>query len=579
MKRNRVVAVACLVAAFLGVWPTSASAVAVKVALVHSNPELGNAPANVATLNTLVAEAFANGAKIIVTPELATTGFSITQQQVIDGLGFTAPYPELSQIRDLAIQHQGYVAVAIAEKTLDGKIYNTAVIFGPTGVVQTQQKRGLSGWHDRGVLPFDVITTPYGELATMICSDSYLPDWIRIATLKGADIVLLPSNWWGSGMETIWQTRARENGVWFLAANRWGTEVDTRYGFPYTYYMNDAPSAVIKPNGQITLIHRAEDDAVPQTRILYSTVNVEPSRIGTAFNPAYSVSQRRPEAYGEIANNYYRRDIEYVEAPGLPPTGTTRVATLAFRPVLNAQTNVQKIRQLYATQAPGAEVVVLPGLGVSLAPVNTHTSGWRAAEPWLSLQQFVNEKSISLLVTTIHERVPGSPQLRESLLLVRSGAQAQVKPQIHNSLTALGSGAEPVVLDLPHSRVGILTGRDALFPETGTHLAKSGIDLLLISSSVGVNTVLEGSFAASYLWDVAALRNLWTTRNNEVFHVAASDWTGNGVLIENGGGYISRMEELDASVPAGSLDLDSSFVRLKFLNSYYAFDLASLLGN
>ncbi|MCP4249388.1 MAG: carbon-nitrogen hydrolase family protein, partial [bacterium] len=235
-------------------------------------------------------------------------------------------------------------------------VYNTVVLFGPNGLETTRQKRGLSGWHDRGIIPFDIIPTPYGDLGMMICSDVYLPDWIRIAALKGADLVLLPANWWGRvGQELIWQTRARESSIWFFTANRWGTEVDTRFGFPFTYFMDDAPSAFITPDGEIQLIHRAEDDPVPADTILYYDVNVPQYRIGTDLNPGYSVNLRRPEAYGEIANLFYRPDLGNQMVPGLPPDGTTRIASIAYKPKLFfPATNVATVEQIWTDSGESA---------------------------------------------------------------------------------------------------------------------------------------------------------------------------------------------------------------------------------
>src|SRR6185369_17267677 len=96
--------------------------------------------------------------------------------------------------------YRAYVLVAIAEVTPTPaqQVYNTVVVFGPRGLVTTSEKRGLSGWHDRGILPFEVIPTIYGDLGVMICSDVYLPDWIRILATEGADLILLPANWFGS---------------------------------------------------------------------------------------------------------------------------------------------------------------------------------------------------------------------------------------------------------------------------------------------------------------------------------------------------------------------------------------------
>ncbi|WP_437650403.1 nitrilase-related carbon-nitrogen hydrolase [Sorangium sp. So ce362] len=558
-----------------------AAAAAAKVALIHSNPGLGEVTQNVAALDALVEEALQNGADIVVTPELATTGFSITRADVVDSLGFTSPYPELDGIRDLAIAYQSYVAVGIAEVTPSEAVYNTVVAFGPDGFIETQQKRGLSGWHDAGNVPFDVITTPYGDIGMLICSDSYLPDWMRIIALEGADIVLLPSNWWGrDGQEEIWQTRARENGVWFLAANRWGTEVDERFGSPFTYDMNDAPSAAISPDGNIKVIYRTEDDSLPPAdTILYQTVVVPDARIGNVSNPTYSVSHREPSAYGAIANSYYRRDLGYEPAPGLPTPGPVRVAAMAYKPALSPAHNLTTINQLWSTRSQDADVLVLPGLGASVVPVNASSSGWSSAFPWSALQTFVEQNALSLLVTTVIEYEQGET-LHESLLLVRPGVPPSLHAQIHDTpFLENGSGAEPVLLDLPGARVGVLTGQDALFPETGTHLAKAGADLVLITSTSGSLAPKDPLSRIGYHWDVDALRRMWRTRTNEVVHLAASDWTGNGIIVENGGGYISNQEDVGAGGRLKILNLDTSTVRTKFLNSYYPFDLAVLLDD
>jgi predicted amidohydrolase len=448
-------------------------------------------------------------------------------------------------------------------------------------LANTQKKRGLSGWHDRGNLPFNVITTPFGEIATIICSDSYLPDWLRIVALKGADIILLPANWWGSyGQEEIWQTRARENGVWVFTANRWGVEIDERWGWPYTYYMNDAPSAVITPDGSIQLIHKAEDDTVPADRILYYTVRIPKYRIGNSLNPVYSINFRRPEAYSEIANLYYRPDLGNQPAPNLPPGGTTNVASISYTPKpFSPSDNLAEIDRIYHNYGSGADIIVLPGLGITSAWVNSSDPNWFTATHWSQLQGFIEYNELTLAITTLLEYDWSSHCLYHALLVVRPGKPPLLHRQTHNSLFTKGTGAKPLIIEISNARLGLLTGRDALFPEIATHLVKSGIDILLVSSMVGVATTSHHTNSPNYFWDVEALHRLWKTRTNHVFHLVASDWTGNGAVIESTWGVIGRYEIVDAANPIKVLDLNSNSVRSKYLNAYYSFDLDSLLGN
>jgi S1-C subfamily serine protease len=157
--------------------------------------------------------------------------------------------------------------------------------------------------------------------------------------------------------------------------------------------------------------------------------------------------------------------------------------------------------------------------------------------------------------------------------------------QIHDSLTGHGTGLAPFSINLAHARVGVLTGRDALFPEAVTALTKSGTDIVVISSTVGAASTSHDVNAPAYFWEPAALLRMWKTRTNDDVHLAASDWTGSGVIIAETGGIIGNLVATNSANPVAAIDtlMDSDpfafhSVRVKFLNHYYSFDLASLLS-
>src|SRR5205085_5513265 len=222
---------------------------------------------------------------------------------------------------------------------------------------------------------------------------------------------LSPANWWGKGQEEIWQARARENGVWMVVANRWGSEVDDRFTPPYTYNMNDAPSDIISPEGTIKLSYRAGQAVAPADKILYYTIHVPTNRIGNATNSTYTVAHRRPGAYQGIANPYYRPDMGNQPPPNLPSVGITQVGAVTYLPSDDAKANLASLRRLWAEQR--AEVVVLPGLGISRRPVESYKRGWANASPWRELQEFADQQGILLLATTVREKFDKRKPSRE----------------------------------------------------------------------------------------------------------------------------------------------------------------------
>src|SRR5258708_26395792 len=67
--------------------------------------------------------------------------------------------------------------------------------------------------------------TALGRLAGLICMDAMYFEAARIPALHNADVLLFPTNWLEEKCPSSWwMARAFENGVYFIAANRYGLE-------------------------------------------------------------------------------------------------------------------------------------------------------------------------------------------------------------------------------------------------------------------------------------------------------------------------------------------------------------------
>jgi len=81
---------------------------------------------------------------------------------------------------------------------------------------------------------YPVAETEFGKVGMFICADGRLPEIVRCLSLQGADILLDLTNWVTSGFEKetltnpqveyMIPTRALENRVWIIAANKVGME-------------------------------------------------------------------------------------------------------------------------------------------------------------------------------------------------------------------------------------------------------------------------------------------------------------------------------------------------------------------
>ncbi|MGB9804605.1 carbon-nitrogen hydrolase family protein, partial [Desulfofundulus sp.] len=174
---------------------------AVKVALVHAAIKWKRKEDNLQHLLNLNEEAAVSGARIIVNPELATTGYGFTSRDEISQFVETVPGPTTELFGRLAGRYGVYICLGLPEvDDATGIYYNTAVLLGPDGRVLGLYRKLAPAfrenlWAARGNLPVLVVDTAFGKLGLLICADSYWYKAARMAALKGARVLLIPANW------------------------------------------------------------------------------------------------------------------------------------------------------------------------------------------------------------------------------------------------------------------------------------------------------------------------------------------------------------------------------------------------
>ncbi|GAB2530388.1 MAG: carbon-nitrogen hydrolase family protein [Giesbergeria sp.] len=152
--------------------------------------------ATVAKAETLMAEAAARGAQVLVFPEAFIGGYpkgadfhifigARTPEGRQDFLKYyeaavTLDGPEIAQLAQAAGAHKLYVCVGIIERE-GGTLYCTAVYLGPEGTVlghhrklmPTALERLVWGYGDGSTL--QAVETPFGKLGAVICWENYMP--------------------------------------------------------------------------------------------------------------------------------------------------------------------------------------------------------------------------------------------------------------------------------------------------------------------------------------------------------------------------------------------------------------------
>ena len=186
-------------------------------------------------LVSLLREAHSNGAKLVVFPECALTGYCFASREEAGPLAETVPGPSTEKIAAAAKRVGCTVVVGMLERSGE-RIYNAAAVVSPEGVAGTYRKvhlpyLGIDRFSALGDRPFPVFTTPHARLGVNICYDCSFPESGRIVKLQGAQVLCIPTNWpvGSDSWEHTPKVRATENHMVVVAADRVGEERGFRF--------------------------------------------------------------------------------------------------------------------------------------------------------------------------------------------------------------------------------------------------------------------------------------------------------------------------------------------------------------
>jgi predicted amidohydrolase len=192
---------------------------------VQTDPIFGDKEANRTEIEELIHH---HEADLWVLPELALTGYEFKGRGEAMDLGEEIPDGESTKwLSQLCRDRNFHAVMGIAER-YENKIFNSCIMVGPQGLIGRYRKLHL---FDRENLRFDVGDLPYpvynigsARVGMMICYDWMFPEAARTLALRGAQIIAHPTNLVMPYCQQCMRTRALENRVFAITANRVGRE-------------------------------------------------------------------------------------------------------------------------------------------------------------------------------------------------------------------------------------------------------------------------------------------------------------------------------------------------------------------
>ena len=266
-------------------------------AAVQMMPHLAQPDQNRAAILGWLAQAAEMGARLVVLPECAVSGYVFESLAEAHQVAEPVPGPTSDALAVACADLQLTAVIGLLEAA-GPDVYNSAVIVGPQGLIHVYRKTHLPVLGvDRFVRPGDalqVVQTPAGLLGPLICYDLRFPEPPRVLALQGAEIIVHPTNWPRASADFpdfVTRATARASGVFLVSANRVGEE----RGHAFL-----GRSQIVAPSGHPL----AEADDHSETIIVADLDLALAHRKKVIHIPGIfeldSFGDRRPELYGPL---------------------------------------------------------------------------------------------------------------------------------------------------------------------------------------------------------------------------------------------------------------------------------------
>jgi predicted amidohydrolase len=258
-----------------------------RIAALQMHAIAGDGEANIERIAAAAADAAAGGAKLLIVPELAVTGYG-AGEAAFARLASPATGEVAAHLSTIARENDIAIVAGFAEQ--EGTLtYNSALFTDGIGTNAVYRKSHLYGDYERSAfksgVPASVMVELGGvRLGMLICYDVEFPENVRRLALAGAELVVVPTALPKGSSGTfianhMIQVRAFENQVFVAYINHCGADDNFTYA---------GLSRIAAPDGKLLAEAPAEGEM-----LLFAEIRPEDYAKSRAEN-TYLVDLGRP---------------------------------------------------------------------------------------------------------------------------------------------------------------------------------------------------------------------------------------------------------------------------------------------
>jgi nitrilase len=307
-----------------------------RIAAVQATPVFLDRDATTEKACTLVKEAAANGATLVVFPETFIPNYPdwvwrlpawndgrFVSRLVAESIAI--PSPTTERLCECAREAGAYVAIGINE--IDGStLYNTLLYLTPDGAVAERHRKLMPTGGERTVWgmgdgsTLGVVRTPFGVVGGLICWENYMPLARAAMYARGVEVYVAPT--WDNSDSWVATLRhiAKEGRCYVVgvAPLLHGRDVPAELrGDTYSDggddWMSRGYSTIVAPGGDILAGPLLETEG-----ILYADIDLDAvRRHRLLFDPTGHYS--RPDVLRLSVDTSRRETVTFTDGPTTPP--------------------------------------------------------------------------------------------------------------------------------------------------------------------------------------------------------------------------------------------------------------------
>ncbi len=227
---------------------------------------------------------------LIVLPELINSGYDFgTYQKALEVAKQPANLRYIDFLKEESTSRNIHIISGYLE-LVDNILYNSSALVSPSGEVGNYRKmhlfmneKNIFREGDSGLPVFNIGDVKVGML---ICFDYLFPEVWRIMAMKGADIVVHPSNLLTQNAYIAIPGQALMNGYFIITSNRIGTEKELTFC---------GKSFIVDPRGKVLSGMGEKEEGIS-----YTEFNAFDAREKMITSGNHILNDRRPDKYLEI---------------------------------------------------------------------------------------------------------------------------------------------------------------------------------------------------------------------------------------------------------------------------------------